>query len=152
MAMCAEHRSKFEVLCRWWWRLQMSEKFSRGTLNHKQTKKSRYTYNQLRFALKTPTCIYIIIPDARTDTHCVLFPRSQCGSSRKLLAAIPNAFAFRIVTSAYCKWYNSNSIIFFLVMFHTGFKIVKQVTCNRPKKTPLSIHEEFFFRKSNIIF
>ena len=122
IVICAGHRSKFEVLRRWWWRLQMSEKFSNGTLNHKQTKKSRYTYNQLRFA---PTCIYIIIPDARTDTYCVLFPRSQCGSSCKLLAALPNALAFTIVTSAYCKWYHSNSIIFFFVMFHTGFKIVQ---------------------------
>ena len=33
MAMSAEHRSKFAVLHRYWWRLHMGEKFSSGTIN-----------------------------------------------------------------------------------------------------------------------
>ena len=37
MAMSAEHRSKFAALHRQWWRLHMSEKFSSGTINSKQT-------------------------------------------------------------------------------------------------------------------
>ena len=39
MVMSAEHRSKFEALHLLWWRLHMSEKFSSGTINHKQTNK-----------------------------------------------------------------------------------------------------------------
>ena len=40
MAMSAEHtRSKFAALHRQWWRLRMSEKFSIGTINFKQTNK-----------------------------------------------------------------------------------------------------------------
>ena len=39
MAMSAEHRSKFAALHRQWWRLHMSEKFSSGTINFKQTDK-----------------------------------------------------------------------------------------------------------------
>ena len=39
MAMSAEHRSKFASLHRQWWRLHMSEKFSTGAINHKQTNK-----------------------------------------------------------------------------------------------------------------
>ena len=35
--MCAEHWSKFAALYRQWWRLHMSEKFSSGTINSKQT-------------------------------------------------------------------------------------------------------------------
>ena len=38
MAVCADHRSKFAALYRWWWRLQMSERFLSGTKNSKQTK------------------------------------------------------------------------------------------------------------------
>ena len=38
MAMSDEHRSKFAALHRQWWRLHMSEKFSSGTINPKQTK------------------------------------------------------------------------------------------------------------------
>ena len=37
MAMSAEYNSKFATLHRLWWRVHMSEKFSRGTINHKQT-------------------------------------------------------------------------------------------------------------------
>ena len=39
MAMSAEHRSKFAALYRQWWRLHMSETFSSGTINSKQTNK-----------------------------------------------------------------------------------------------------------------
>ena len=39
MVMSAEHRSEFEALHRQWWRLHMSENFSRGTINPKQTNK-----------------------------------------------------------------------------------------------------------------
>ena len=38
MAISAEHRSKFVAFHRQWWRLQMSEKFSSGAKNSKQTK------------------------------------------------------------------------------------------------------------------
>ena len=41
MAVSAEHRSKFATLHWQWWRLQMSEKFSSGTKNSKQTNKKR---------------------------------------------------------------------------------------------------------------
>ena len=37
MAKSAEHKSKFAALHRQWWRPQMSEKFSSGTKNSKQT-------------------------------------------------------------------------------------------------------------------
>ena len=37
MAMSAEHRSKFAAIHRQWWHLDMSEKFSSGTINSKQT-------------------------------------------------------------------------------------------------------------------
>ena len=40
MAMSAEHRSKFAALHWQWWHLHMSEKFSSGTKNPKQTNKS----------------------------------------------------------------------------------------------------------------
>ena len=40
MALSAEQWSKFAVLHRQWWRLHMSEKFSSGTINSKQTKKN----------------------------------------------------------------------------------------------------------------
>ena len=39
MDMSAEHRSKFAALQRQWWRLHMSETFSSGTINSKQTNK-----------------------------------------------------------------------------------------------------------------
>ena len=39
MAMNGDYRSKFTVLQRQWWRLHMSEKFSSGTINIKQSKK-----------------------------------------------------------------------------------------------------------------
>ena len=39
MAISADHRSNFAAIHRQWWRLQMSEKFSSGTKNSKQTKK-----------------------------------------------------------------------------------------------------------------
>ena len=39
MAMSAEHRSKFAALRRQWWRLDMSEEFSSGTINSIQTNK-----------------------------------------------------------------------------------------------------------------
>ena len=39
MAMTAEHRLKFAVLHRLWWRLRMIEKFSSETINPKQTNK-----------------------------------------------------------------------------------------------------------------
>ena len=38
MAISAKHRSKFAALHRQWCRLDMSEKFSTGTKNPKQTK------------------------------------------------------------------------------------------------------------------
>ena len=37
MAISAEHKSKFAALHRQLWRFQMSEKFSSGTKNHKET-------------------------------------------------------------------------------------------------------------------
>ena len=37
MVMSAEHTSKFAAIHRQWWSLHMSEKFSSGTINHKQT-------------------------------------------------------------------------------------------------------------------
>ena len=39
MAMSAEHRSKFVAIQPEWLRLHMSEKFSSGTINPKQTNK-----------------------------------------------------------------------------------------------------------------
>ena len=39
MAMSAEHRSKIAALLPYWWRLYMSEQFSSGTINSKQTNK-----------------------------------------------------------------------------------------------------------------
>ena len=45
MAMSAVHRSKFAALHRQWWRLQMSEKFSSGTKNYKQTNKQTNKQN-----------------------------------------------------------------------------------------------------------
>ena len=39
MAMSADHRSKFAALHRQWCRLHMSEKFSSGTINSKETNK-----------------------------------------------------------------------------------------------------------------
>ena len=39
MAMSAEYRSKFAALHWLWWRLQVSEKFSSGTINPKPTNK-----------------------------------------------------------------------------------------------------------------
>ena len=39
MAMSVEHRSKFSVLHRQWWRLHISEQISSGTKNPKQTNK-----------------------------------------------------------------------------------------------------------------
>ena len=39
IAISAEHRWKFVALHRKWWRLHMIEKFSNGTINHKQTNK-----------------------------------------------------------------------------------------------------------------
>ena len=40
MAMSAEHRSKFAVLHRQWWRLHISEKFSNGTKKPEKQKKN----------------------------------------------------------------------------------------------------------------
>ena len=40
MAMSAEHRLRFAALQRKSWRLHMSEKFSSGTINPKQTNQS----------------------------------------------------------------------------------------------------------------
>ena len=39
MALNAEHKSKFAALHPQWWRLHMSEKFSSGMKNPKQTNK-----------------------------------------------------------------------------------------------------------------
>lgn len=39
-AVSADHRSNFTVLHREWWRVQLSEKFSRGTESTKQNKKN----------------------------------------------------------------------------------------------------------------
>ena len=41
MANAVEHESKFAALHRQRWRLQMSEKFSSGTINPKQTNKQQ---------------------------------------------------------------------------------------------------------------
>ena len=55
MAMTAEYRSKCAALHRQWWRFHMSEKFSSGTKNHKQTEQ---TYIILQnYALKRLTDI-----------------------------------------------------------------------------------------------
>ena len=43
MAMSAEHRSKLAAVHRQWWRLHMSEKFSSGMKNPKQTNKQNQT-------------------------------------------------------------------------------------------------------------
>ena len=40
LAMSAENRSKFAALHQSWWRLHMSEKFSSGMKNYKQTNKT----------------------------------------------------------------------------------------------------------------
>ena len=40
MAISAEHKSKFAALHRYWERLHMTEKFSSGTINPKQTKQT----------------------------------------------------------------------------------------------------------------
>ena len=47
MAMSAEHRSKFAVFQRHWWRLPMSEKFSSGTKT--PYKKNIYEYKKVKF-------------------------------------------------------------------------------------------------------
>ena len=39
MAVSAEHKLKFAALHRQWWRFQVSEKFSSGLKNSKQTNK-----------------------------------------------------------------------------------------------------------------
>ena len=44
MAKSAEHRSKFAAFHRQWWRLQMSEKFSSGTITSEQRKNILNTY------------------------------------------------------------------------------------------------------------
>ena len=44
MAMSAEHRSKLAALHRQGWRLHMSEKFSNGTMNLKQTNHLKRAY------------------------------------------------------------------------------------------------------------
>ena len=67
MAISAEHTSKFAALHRQWWRLQMSEKFSSGMKNSRQTNQHRigevpnaytqlfedYLVLSLQFAIKT---------------------------------------------------------------------------------------------------
>ena len=42
MSMSAVHMSKFAALNRQWWRLHMSEKFSSGMKNPKQTNKQKF--------------------------------------------------------------------------------------------------------------
>ena len=45
MAISAEHRSKFAAFYRTWWGFKMSEKFSKGTKNPKQTNKKINAFN-----------------------------------------------------------------------------------------------------------
>ena len=75
MAISAEHRSKFATLHRQWWRLQMSEKFSSGMKNSKQTNQHRIgevpnAYTQLFeeiIMLSTWSC-----PCSLPSRHCLL--------------------------------------------------------------------------------
>ena len=69
MAISAEHRSKFAALHRQWWHLHMSEKFSSGTINHKQINKQKLLFDQfwpvILFAFKrqrdyTPDYIQVL--------------------------------------------------------------------------------------------
>ena len=76
MTISAEHtwRSKLAALLRQWWRLQMSEKFSSGTKNSKQTKnpqKSKKKKNRIAFVRCHEKMAYQPLDGSDTQTKSV---------------------------------------------------------------------------------
>ena len=65
MAINAERRSKFAALHRQWWRLQISEKFSSGTKNSKQTRLNLIvwmdTHSKIFLSYEKPMKIWIFV-------------------------------------------------------------------------------------------
>ena len=55
MTMIAEYGQRFAALRRYWWHLQMSEKFSNGTKKPKQTKQIQET------AREVPSVLALVI-------------------------------------------------------------------------------------------
>ena len=100
MAMSAEHRSKFEALHRQWWPLHMSEKFSSGTRNPKQTNKQT-KYNVPNFT-SLFTAVYLAITFALYWVSISLFIAVYLAFTLTMYMYLNPSLYLEPCTSPYC--------------------------------------------------